>query len=116
MALYFGEKGVVHHLTARCSSEQIGVAKRLNWTCSLKEHQQCSLSWPLSIEMWAKVLVTANYIRNCVQMSAHGKTSWDACYGEKAKVSQPHEGVYCLGLHARARGLRHKLEPMSEKN
>jgi transposase InsO family protein len=63
MAVYFEEKGVVHQSTARYSLEQNGVAERLNRVL-MERARAMLIESGLPDEMWAKAVVTANYIRN----------------------------------------------------
>jgi hypothetical protein len=113
IAAYFGKKGVVHQTTARYSSEQNGVAKRLNRVLMERTRAMFSESG-LPDEMWAEAVVTANYIRNRTPVSAHGKTLWKAFYGKKPDVS--HMRVFGARAFMHVPGaLRHKLKPVSEK-
>jgi hypothetical protein len=117
MAAYFGDKGVVHQSTARYSSEQTGVAERLNRVL-MERARAMLIKSGLSDEMWAEAVVTANYIRNrtpvSAGLSAHGKMSWKAFYGKKPDVS--HMRVFGARAFMHVPGaLRHKLEPVSEK-
>jgi hypothetical protein len=41
----------------------------------------------LGEELWAKAMVTANYIRNRLPSRVHRKTPWDKFFGEKPNVS-----------------------------
>jgi hypothetical protein len=86
MAAYFGEKGVVHQTTARYTPEQNGVAERLNRVL-MERARAMLIESGLPDEMWAEAVVTANYIKNCTPVSAHGKTPWEAFYGKKPDVS-----------------------------
>jgi hypothetical protein len=113
MAAYFGEKGVFHQTTARCSLEQNGVAERLNWVL-MERARAMLIESELPDEMWAEAVVTANNIRNRTPVSAHGKTPWEAFYGKKPDVS--HMRVFGARAFMHVPGaLRHKLEPVSEK-
>jgi hypothetical protein len=76
MAAYFGKKGVVQ----RCSPQQNGVAERLNWVL-MERARAMLIESELPDEMWAEVMVTANYIRNRTPVSAHGKTPWEDSMG-----------------------------------
>jgi hypothetical protein len=113
MSAYFGEKGVVHQSTARYSLEQNGVAERLNRVL-MERARAMLIESGLPDETWAEAVVTANYIRNRTLVSAHGKTPWEAFYGEKPDVSHMRVFGARAFMHV-PRALRHKLEPISEK-
>jgi transposase InsO family protein len=113
MFVYFGEKGVVHQLTARYSPEQNAVAERLNREL-MEQAWAMLIELGLPDEMYADAVVTANYIRNRTSVSAHEKTQWEAFYEEKPDVS--HMRVFGAQTSMHVPGaLMHKLEPVSEK-
>jgi transposase InsO family protein len=85
MVAYFGEKGVVHQLTAKYSPEQNRVAERLNRVL-MERAWAMLIESRLPDEMSTEAVVTANYIVNRTPASAHGKTSWEASYGKKPDV------------------------------
>jgi transposase InsO family protein len=85
LAVYFREKGVAHETTAWYSSEQNGVAERLNRVLMEKARAMLVESG-LPDEMWAEAIVTANYTQNRTPVTAHGKTPWKAFHGKKPNV------------------------------
>ncbi|GAQ92728.1 putative retrotransposon protein with Ribonuclease H-like superfamily and integrase domain [Klebsormidium nitens] len=79
------EKGIVHDTTARYTPEQNGSAERLNR--ELEERTRAMLEDSgLPPNLWAEAVLTANYTRNRTSVAAHGKTPWEAFWGEKPNV------------------------------
>ncbi|GAQ92268.1 Transposon-encoded protein [Klebsormidium nitens] len=73
MTALLGKRGTVHRTTAGHSLEQNGSAERLNRT--LEERARALLeNAGLGPDLWAEAMVTANYTRNRVPSSVHGKS------------------------------------------
>ncbi|GAQ93437.1 hypothetical protein KFL_015300015 [Klebsormidium nitens] len=86
MTALLEKRGTVHHTTAGHSPEQNGLAERLNRT--LEERARALLEDAgLKPELWAEAMVTANYTRNRVPSSVHGKTPWEMFYEEKPNLN-----------------------------
>ncbi|GAQ92416.1 hypothetical protein KFL_010110020 [Klebsormidium nitens] len=113
MTALLGKRGTVQRTTAGHSPGQNGSAERLNRT--LEETARALLEDAgLKPELWAEAMVTANYTRNRVPSSVHGKTPWEMFYGKKPNLS------YLRVFGARAfihvpKGNRKKMEPVSER-
>ncbi|GAQ93414.1 hypothetical protein KFL_015100010, partial [Klebsormidium nitens] len=76
MTALLGKKGTVQRTTAGHSPEQNGSAERLNRT--LEERGRALLeNAGLDPKLRAEAMVTANYTRNRVPSSVHGKTPWE---------------------------------------
>ena len=65
-------------------------------------------------EMWAKAVVTANYTQNRTPMSTHGKTPWEAFFGEKPSVGHMRVFGARAFMHV-PKQKRRKWETMSER-
>ena len=108
-----GGKGTVHEKTAPYSAEQNGSAERLNRVLEEKIRAMLEDSG-LPKEMWAEAVVTANYTRNRTPVSAHGKTPWEAFFGEKPSVGHMRVFGARAFMHV-PKQKRRKLEPVSER-
>ncbi len=106
-------KGIVHNTTARYTPEQNGSAERLNR--ELEERTRAMLEDSgLPPNLWAEAVLTANYTRNRTPVTAHGKTPWEAFWGEKPDVG--HMRVFRARAYVHVpKGLRKKLEAVSER-
>ena len=108
-----GSKGTIHEKTAPYSAEQNGSAERLNRVLEEKIRAMLEDSG-LPKEMWAEAVVTANYTRNRTPVSAHGKTPWEAFFGEKPSVG--HMRVFGAKAFTHVpKQKRRKLEPVIER-
>ena len=108
-----GGKGTVHEKTAPYSAEQNGSAERLNRVLEEKIRAMLEDSG-LPKEMWAEAVVTANYTRNRTPVSAHGRTPWEAFFGEKPSVGHMRVFGARAFMHV-PKQKRRKLEPVSER-
>jgi hypothetical protein len=78
-------KGIVHQKTNPYSSQENGVAERLNRT--LMEKARAMLQGlSLSEEYWGEADLTANYVRNWTVSQVHGKTPLELLIGKKPRV------------------------------
>ncbi|GAQ93102.1 hypothetical protein KFL_012990020 [Klebsormidium nitens] len=126
MTAFLGKKGTVQRTTAGHSPEQNGSAERLNRT--LEERARALLEDAglggearalledagLGGEYWAEAMVTANYTRNRVPSSVHGKTPYEMFYGERPDLS--HMRVFGARAYIHVpKENRKKLEPVSER-
>ncbi|GAQ88504.1 hypothetical protein KFL_004340110 [Klebsormidium nitens] len=113
MTPFLGKKGTVQRTTAGHSPEQNGSAERLNRT--LEERARALLEDAgLGGEYWAEAMVTANYTRNRVPSSVHGKTPYEMFYGEKPDLS--HMRVFGARAYIHVpKENRKKLERVSER-
>ncbi|GAQ92818.1 Ribonuclease H-like superfamily protein with integrase and retrovirus zinc finger-like domains [Klebsormidium nitens] len=73
MTSLLGKRGTVHRTSAGHSPEQNGSAEWLNRTLE-ERAQDLPEDAGLGPELWAEATVTANYTRNRVPSSVHGKT------------------------------------------
>jgi transposase InsO family protein len=85
MAAFLGKRGTVHRTTAGNPPEQIGAAERLNRDPEEKGRGLQSDSG-LGADLWAEALVTANYTRNRLPSSVHGRTPLETFHGEKPSI------------------------------
>jgi transposase InsO family protein len=110
---FLRERGIVHQTTARYTPEQNGAAERLNR--ELEERTRAMLEHlGLPPALWAEAVVTANYTRNRTPVAAHGKTPWEAFWGEKPGVG--HMRVFGARAYIHVpKELRKKLDMVSER-
>jgi transposase InsO family protein len=86
MANFCAAREIVHQKTKPYSSQEDGVAERLNKT--LVERARAMLeSSELGREFWAEAVNTANYVRNRTVSRIHGKTPIEILTGEKPSFS-----------------------------
>jgi hypothetical protein len=106
-------KGIVHETTNPYSSEQNGVAERLNRT--LIEKAKANLKDAgLSDDLWDEAVSSANHVRNRTYSSVHEKTPLEVLTGKKHNVSHLRVfGSVCY-VHMPAQK-RKKLDPILEK-
>jgi hypothetical protein len=71
------------------------VAKGLNRVLT-EQAQAMLIESGLPDGMWAEAVVTANYVRICTPVIAHGELSWKSLHGKKRDVS--HIKVFGLGV------------------
>jgi hypothetical protein len=85
MTEYCKSKGIIHRKTNPCSSQENGVAERLNRT--LMEKGRAMLQDArLGTEYWGEAVLTASYVRNRTVSSVHGKTPLEMLTGKKPTV------------------------------
>jgi hypothetical protein len=106
-------KGIVHRTTNPYSSQENGVAERLNRT--LVERARALLdSSGLEKKFWAEAVHTVNYLRNRTISRVHGKTPLEVLTGEKPSVSHLRVfGSKCF-VHV-PQEKRKKLDPVAEE-
>ncbi|GAQ93443.1 hypothetical protein KFL_015360015 [Klebsormidium nitens] len=113
MTALLGKRGTVQRITAGHSPEQNGSAERLNRT--LEESARALLEDAgLGPELWAEAMLTANFTRNRVPSSVHGKTPWEMFYGEKPNLSHLRVFGARAYIHVPTEN-RKKMEPVSER-
>ena len=78
------DEGIAHHFTIKCTSQQNGVAERMN--CTLLEKVRCMLSQAkLGREFWAEVVTYASHIINRFPTTTNeGKTPLEVWSGSPA--------------------------------
>jgi len=106
------DEGIEKHFTVRETSQQNGVAERMNRT--LLKKVRCMLSnTGLSIYFWAEALAYACYLVNRLLSSAiGGKTPLEAWSG---KVAQDYDLLRIFGCLAYYHVKKDKLDPRAKK-
>jgi hypothetical protein len=106
-------KGIIHQKTNPYSSQENGIAERLNRVLMEKAR---SMLEDASLEMkyWGEAVMTANYIRNRTISSVHGKTPFELFTGEKPSVDHLRVFGSKVFSHVPAQK-RKKLDPMAEE-
>lgn len=113
MTTLLRKRGTVHRKTAGYAPEQNGAAERLNRDLQEKGRAMLKDSG-LGEEMWAEAMVTANYTRNRLPSSVHGRTPWEKFFGEKPDVS--HMRVFGARAYMHIpKENRKKMQPVSER-
>jgi transposase InsO family protein len=113
MTAFLGKRGTVHRTTAGNAPEQNGAAERLNRDLEEKGRALLSDSG-LGADLWAEALVTANYTRNRLPFSVHGRTPWEMFHGEKPSISHMRVFGAPAFMHI-PKNRRQKLEPVTER-
>ena len=93
---FLREKGIHHETTVPYSTQQNGIAERMNRT--LQEAALLMILHAVSKGFWAEAVCSAAYIRNRVITMATGVTPYERSYGKKPDVSN----LRVLGCTARA--------------
>jgi hypothetical protein len=113
MTTLLSKRGITHRKTAGYSLEQNGSAERLNRDLQEKGRAMLEDSG-LGEELWAKAMVTANYIRNRLPSRVHRKTPWEKFFGEKPDVN--HMRVFGARAYMHIpKENRKKMQSVSEK-
>jgi hypothetical protein len=87
MKALLGKKVIVHRKSAGNAPEQNGAAERLNRDFQEKGRAMLA-DTKLGPELWwAEALVNANYTRNKLPSSVHGKTPYEVFHGEVPSVT-----------------------------
>jgi transposase InsO family protein len=113
MQSYCASKGIVHQKTNPYSSQENGVAERLNRTLMEKARAMLQGS-SLSDKYWGEAVLTASYVRNRTVVQVHGKTPLELLTGKKPRV----ENLQVFGTVAYVyvpQQKRKKLDAVAEK-
>jgi transposase InsO family protein len=81
------QKGIIHQKTNPYSSQENGVAERLNRTLMEKARAMLSESG-LDHRFWGEAVLTANFVRNRTGLTVHGKTPLEMLTGKKPHVDE----------------------------
>lgn len=113
LSRYFSDKGIIHQKTAPYTSQQNGVAERLNRTIMEKVRSMLADS-KRSTKLWAEAAATANVLRNRSPSQGKTKTPWELFFGVKPDIS----GLRVFGCTAYVQVPAHqrrKLNDVSKK-
>jgi transposase InsO family protein len=83
---FCANKGIVHQKTNPYSSQENGIAERLNRTLMEKTRAMIQGS-ELGDEYWGEALLTASHVRNRTVSQVHGKTPLEMLTGKKPQVN-----------------------------
>jgi transposase InsO family protein len=107
------EKGIIHQKTNPYSSQENGIAERLNKSLMEKARSMLEDAF-LEKKFWGEAVMTANYVRNRTVSSVHGKTPFELSTGSKPGVD--HLRVFgCKAFSHVPAQKRQKLDPVAEE-
>ncbi|GAQ83662.1 putative retrotransposon protein [Klebsormidium nitens] len=109
---FCAKTGIFHQKTNAYSSQENGVAEKLNRTLMDKVRPMLSESG-LELKWWGEAILTANYVRNRTLTKKTGKTPYEMFFGKKPDISNLRVFGAPAFVHTPAQR-RKKLDPVSK--